>query len=306
MSFRLEMLQVARLAPTLLGDAVPLVEKFLLGQMNEDGGFQGRDGKSDIYYTLFGIEGLMALQVALPLERLHGYLSKFTQPEALDFVHLCCLVRAWSACGGIDPEFAIKLGRRLDEFRTPVGGYHQRLGASHCSAYGCLLGYDTLLGLEGYLGDQKGASPLSALGESLAANLTACLSALRAQDGGYANEPGLPFGTTPATAAATSLHRHLRRQADPQLVTWLLQQANSEGGFRASPQAPMPDLLSTAVALHALDGLQADYRFLKEPCLDFIDTLWSSDGGFHGNWADDTLDCEYTYYGLLALGHLSL
>ena len=23
-------------------------------------------------------------------------------------------------------------------------------------------------------------------------------------------------------------------------------------------------------------------------------------------WADDDLDCEYTYYGLLALGHLSL
>ena len=34
--------------------------------------------------------------------------------------------------------------------------------------------------------------------------------------------------------------------------------------------------------------------------------LWSAAGGFHGNWADDTLDPEYTYYGLLALGHLAL
>ena len=70
--------------------------------------------------------------------------------------------------------------------------------------------------------------------------------------------------------------------------------------------APMPDLLSTAVALHALDGLQTDYRPYKEMCLDYIDTLWSAEGGFHGNWSDDVLDCEYTYYGLLALGHLSL
>jgi hypothetical protein len=45
---------------------------------------------------------------------------------------------------------------------------------------------------------------------------------------------------------------------------------------------------------------------VKEPCLDFIDSLWSAAGGFHGNWADDTLDPEYTYYGLLALGHLAL
>jgi hypothetical protein len=86
----------------------------------------------------------------------------------------------------------------------------------------------------------------------------------------------------------------------------LLAQVAPEGGFKAFSLAPMPDLLSTAVALHALDGLQMDYRACKEHCLDYIDTLWSAEGGFHGTWADDVLDCEYTYYGLLALGHLSL
>jgi ribosome assembly protein YihI (activator of Der GTPase) len=68
----------------------------------------------------------------------------------------------------------------------------------------------------------------------------------------------------------------------------------------------MPDLLSTAVALHALDGLQASYQEFVEPCLDFIDTLWTAAGGFHGTWNDEDLDLEYTYYGLLALGHLSM
>jgi hypothetical protein len=68
----------------------------------------------------------------------------------------------------------------------------------------------------------------------------------------------------------------------------------------------MPDLLSTAVVLHALDGLQVDFTPLKEACLDFVDSLWVNEGGFHGHWADDELDLEYTYYGLLALGHLSL
>ena len=69
----------------------------------------------------------------------------------------------------------------------------------------------------------------------------------------------------------------------------------------------MPDLLSTATTLHALAALEV--RLTEEQterCLDFVDSLWNADGGFHGNWTDDYLDCEYTFYGLLALGHLSL
>ena len=68
----------------------------------------------------------------------------------------------------------------------------------------------------------------------------------------------------------------------------------------------MPDLLSTATALHALAGLHADIEPLKEPCLDFIDSLWTNRGTFYGTWDEETADVEYTYYALLALGHLSL
>lgn len=87
---------------------------------------------------------------------------------------------------------------------------------------------------------------------------------------------------------------------------WLLSRCRPEGGFFALPEAPMPDLLSTATALHALAGMQVPLENLKEPCLDFIDTLWTNRGGFYGHCADDVVDCEYTYYALLALGHLSL
>ena len=59
-------------------------------------------------------------------------------------------------------------------------------------------------------------------------------------------------------------------------------------------------------AARALSGMKADLGDRKEPCLDFVDSLWSARGGFVGSWEDDALDCEYTYYGLLALGHLSL
>lgn len=52
--------------------------------------------------------------------------------------------------------------------------------------------------------------------------------------------------------------------------------------------------------------MQVPFDNVKEPCLDFVDSLWTNKGAFYGSWLEDTLDCEYTYYALLALGHLSL
>ena len=88
-------------------------------------------------------------------------------------------------------------------------------------------------------------------------------------------------------------------------VTWLLARSHPKGGFSATEDAPMPDLLSTATALHALSGQHVSVEHLKEQTLDFLDTLWTGKA-FCGNWADDEPDCEYTYYALLAMGHLSL
>ena len=68
----------------------------------------------------------------------------------------------------------------------------------------------------------------------------------------------------------------------------------------------MPDLLSTATALHALAGMEVPLEAVREDCLDFIDTLWTNQGAFHGHWGDEYIDCEYAFYALLALGHLSL
>src|SRR5206468_9337644 len=111
MSMRLEMLQVARLAPKVLGESTELVRDFVLKQQNDDGGFKDRLGKSDLYYTVFGLDGLVALEV--PLLKRHvsrsqlddrfaqatRYLQTFNNGQALDFVHLCCLARAWAAIG---------------------------------------------------------------------------------------------------------------------------------------------------------------------------------------------------------------
>ncbi|MCA1584970.1 MAG: hypothetical protein LC791_09430, partial [Acidobacteria bacterium] len=91
------MLQVARLAPTLLGESKDLVASFLRRTQNPDGGFQDRAGASDIYYTVFGLEGLLALREPLPAAT-SDYLRQFGDGASLDFVHLTCLARAWATC----------------------------------------------------------------------------------------------------------------------------------------------------------------------------------------------------------------
>jgi prenyltransferase beta subunit len=116
----------------------------------------------------------------------------------------------------------------------------------------------------------------------------------------------MPIGATNSTAAAATVLRNLNMPLNSTVGDWLLAQAHPQGGFLAVPGAPIPDLLSTATALHALAGLGVSFERIKEPCLDFVDSLWTNEGAFHGNWADEHLDCEYTCYGLLALGHLSL
>jgi hypothetical protein len=132
------------------------------------------------------------------------------------------------------------------------------------------------------------------------------LKLLETPDGAWANDRGLNVGSTNPTAAMVNLLCNLRMPVNNRVGDWLLARAHVDGGFAASPNTPMPDLLSTATALHALAALERSISSVKEPCLDFIDTLWTNEGGFYGHWGDTTLDCEYTYYGLLALGHLSL
>jgi hypothetical protein len=132
-----------------------------------------------------------------------------------------------------------------------------------------------------------------------------CIQSLRAEDGGYANQHDVPMGLTPPTAAAATLLRHLDQPVPPETGDWLLARCRPEGGFFATPMAPIPDLLSTATALHALSGMHVDLAPIREPCLDFVDSLWTNQGTFYGSWMDDEPDCEYTYYGLLALGHLT-
>src|SRR5262245_17898226 len=175
---------------------------------------------------------------------------------------------------------------RIETFRKPDGGYEGDANLAHGTAYGAFVALGAYQDLE-----RTPSHPIK---------LVQSLKRLETPDGAWSNVPGARVGATNATSGAVTLIRHLGLPVNEHVADWLLAQAHPQGGFAAAPNAPMPDLLSTATTLHALAAM--DRRLpsdLHERCLDFVDSLWSAEGGFHGNWTDEHLDAEYTFYGLL-------
>ncbi len=295
MSLRRQLLQVARLAPRRLGDSVDLVRGFYRRCLGDDGVGRDRGGHPDLYYTIFALAGAEALGVEVPRAGTEAWLRGFGSGAGLDLVHLGALARCWAAIGTerMPPGIADALLERLETFRKPDGGYEGDARLAHGTAYGAFVALGACQDL--------GRVPPRAI------ELVRGLKRLETPDGAWANAPGLPVGSLNATAGAVTLIHQLGFPINQAVGDWILGSEHPAGGFLAVPGAPIPDLLSTATALHALACLERRVTSeVHERCLDFIDTLWSAEGGFHGHWADDHLDAEYTFYGLLALGHLAL
>lgn len=283
----------ARVARSRLPDGGAGAAGFVRSRQAEDGGFRGRSARSDLYYTAFAIESLAALEAELP-PGIEEYIRNFRTGESLDFIHLACLARSWAALGlqGLDASARGTLLDRMSGFRAAAGGFHHaKRAAPRGTAYGCFLA----------------AGLCEDLGEELpdAAGIRRCLADLRHADGAYANEPGRSMGVTPPTAAAAALLAHLGEPVPPETLAWLRARHRRSGGFAAATLAPIADLLSTATALHALASCGESLDEIREPCARFIEKLRCETGGFWGHRFDRIADCEYTWYGLLALGHLT-
>jgi prenyltransferase beta subunit len=296
MSVRLQMLQVARLSQKVLGESVPLVEQFYTNHLTPQGGFPNRSGDCDLYYTGFGLAGLLALDAKLPTEAVAKHLAEYSNSK-LDLIHLCCLINSQAALNqhtdaSFTQESRTQFLAKLEQFRTKDGGFNIFTGLPTGSAYGAFLA------LSAY-GDLSAEMPNPV-------GVVQSLKLLETKDGAWANDRGIREAGTNSTAAAVVVLSSLGFPINSCVADWLKARVHDLGGLAASPGTPAPDLLSTATGLHALACLDCDISNIREKCLDFVDSLWTNEGGFYGHWADDVVDCEYTYYGLLALGHLSV
>ena len=189
------MLQVARLAPTLLQSSADLVGGFFRERYDPAGGFTNRAGLPDLYYTVFGLEGLAALRAPIDADRTRAYLTGFGDGAALDFVHLSCLARCWANLPeGVPPaDVRQRMLDRIATFRAGDGGFATDPDGDEGSAYGAFVALGAYQDLREPVPDSDA--------------LMAQLLTLVAADGGLNNFPGAPVGLTTATAAAAAALR---------------------------------------------------------------------------------------------------
>ncbi len=142
MTIRQDMIAAAARAPGQLTDSTGLVAEFTAGRINPDGGFRGRTDQSDLYYTVFGIESLIALGARVDSDPVMGYLDGFADGKSLGLVHLACLARCRANLR--PPEHAEdklyeRIAHRLEFHRCADGGYSNSMGEKCCTSYSCFL-----------------------------------------------------------------------------------------------------------------------------------------------------------------------
>jgi hypothetical protein len=277
------------------------VTVFILSARGTADLFCDRAGRPDLYYTVFGLGGLVALGAGLPQPRdLRPCFDAGDGAAAggsfIDWVSRVRCLHCLNLLGDEQPGDAQRFEQavaHLDRYRSADGGYsHEREQAAQGTVYAA------------YLVEQAHQDAGIAWPDPERAITS--LDTLRTPDGGYTNHTGTPCGTTTATAAAAVLlTRHGKCEQARQAVDYLAKQRHPDGGYRAAPAVSLPDLLSTATALYAeslCEPLSENPPFL--PTAAFIEGLWNSDGGFRSQAADPVSDVEYTFYALLALGAL--
>ena len=277
---------------------------YVLSRQREDGGWSGREGGSDLYYTSFALRTLAILgqlhgDVA---EKASGYLlSKTHQQESiidlLSLIYGAALIEATTEIhpfSGLSTNWEARLQELLLRLRREDGGFARTEIATVGSTYQTFLV----------------AICLELIGHRLPQD-DPCVDFLRRQrreDGGFLEVRVAKRSGTNPTAAAIGAFRTLQALDERTASTaadFLLDNQTDEGGFQANARMPLPDLLSSFTActtLWDLDRLeQADIPSVHRYAL----SMERSEGGFAGFELDEAQDVEYTFYGLGLLGLLA-
>jgi len=268
------------------------VFQFILSQQNSDGGFKDRGSRSDLYYSLFGGMILKALEseARSPKSEVTQSVTRNPQPapesilkfkqfifrqsnsEVRGFIEKCCLILLQkefktNRFSGIGALFA--LGKSFWKERNSINLSYR--------GFVLFLTLDSILPYTGILKFGAGR---------MLKRTTVDLD-------------------SPCSEVAAKVFLLKMMNQDGSEVGELLQSfAVESGGFKAFSHLPHADMLSTSVALFALNYSGSDLRLFKPACLNFIQENYYK-GAFLSGDSDQTKDLEYTFYGLLALGVLA-
>ncbi len=276
---------------------------YLRSAQNSDGGWSGREGGSDLYYTSFALRGLAVLgNLADPTTgRAVEFLrTRLLQPASVvDCMSLLYSARLIQSAGGPDvlsensTDWPTRVAAALESFRKPDGGYAKATEGTAGSTYHTFLvalAYE-LIGLP--LPDSS--------------RVVEFIRARRRDDGGFVEvAPARRGGTNPTAAAAAVLliFDSLDDSARDATAEFVARMQSLDGGLQANDRAPLADLLSTFTGLVTLTDLGAADRIDREQLLHFVQSVELPSGGFRGGLWDDAADVEYTFYGLGTIGLL--
>lgn len=279
--------------------------QFVLSQQLPDGGWRGREGDSDLYYSSFAVRALAVLGglTTAEAQQVGRFLRRFDwrSLHAIDLISWLYAALVTQSFGGPDllaqesTDWTLAVATKLESLRKPDGGYAKSPEGSLGSTYQSFLVTMTyeLLG--------KTPPKPNKLGQFLFDR--------QREDGGFVEiAPMKTSGTNPTAAAAVVLQR--LGFADAELTVdlrdFLKQVRGSEGGFQANTRIPFSDGLSS------FTGLLVAQDFGVTDVVDAVNLeafisqqLEFPTGGFRGASWDEQADVEYTFYGLGILGLLA-
>lgn len=276
--------------------------RFLLSQQEPDGGFRGREGDSDLYYTGFAVRGLAVL--GRFTEEDATRVAPFLRAQAVESLNVIDLL-SWLYSGlvvqattgedllePLPPDWAGRALARLEALRRPDGGYAKSA--------------------EGAIGSTYHAFLVSLVYEMLGRDLpnpNALVQFLydqQREDGGFVEIAAMKrSGTNPTAAAAALLAKlgAMDEETRGDVAHFLGTVWGNEGGFAANTRIPFADGLSTFTALLTAFDLGRTALVRRELVGRFVaEELEFPTGGFRGAAWDDQADVEYTFYGLGVLG----
>jgi geranylgeranyl transferase type-2 subunit beta len=277
--------------------------EFLLTSQRADGGFAGREGDSDLYYTSFALRSLAILgELYGPVaERAADFLRQRlgTRETLIDRISLVFGAAQLDAAAGIDiwtdagQDWRAALADELGALRRPDGGFAKGAEGTASSTYHTFLALLCLELLNCPITDPD--------------NIVQFIKSQQATSGGFREiRVSKRAGTNP-TAAAVGVLRMLNA-LDPDVAQstaeFVSEMQDDDGGLLANSRIPLADLLSTFTGLVTLADLERADVLDADVVIRFVESLSHPAGGFRAAVWDEMRDVEYTFYGLGCLALL--
>lgn len=274
--------------------------QWLRAQQRPDGGFAGREGDSDPYYTAFALRGLWIFDAldddvgsraaAFLRQRLSSRESIIDLISLIFASAICELAVGQVVISDDDVQWREKVASLLNSLRTGDGGFAKTPEGRAGSTYQTFLSVLCYELIDIPVPDQDG--------------IESFLKAQEHADGGFleiraAKRPGV----NPTAAAIGTLKTLGRLSTSEQddTASFLSEMQSDEGGFTANTRIPFADLLSTFTGLLTLADLDASSQVNVEAVKRYALSMQSPEGGFVGFALDQTADVEYSFYGIATL-----